>query len=479
MNVRSLIVTAALLFSTAFAQPTIVTSVHPYYDLMRQIAGTDAEVVRVLPPGASPHTFDPTPRDVRQIAGADLVVINGGLDEWLLGLVEASGTDAPVVEVFELLSFQPIQGEDHDHGEDMHDDDTHDDEHHDDALHDDAAIDAGHACAHMEAGPIDEVTAVASTDALGTSLSGIHRRLDVSLNGGENYIRYRADEAETYVFFADRALSLAYGEVADGLEPLTAQTTSNCDAITTAFTVDLAAGDYIFAISDADDNFARLVVEHADEHDHDDMHDDEHHDEHHDDMHDDDDAHDESEHDESEHDDHSHEGENPHVWLDPVLMIQAVPMLRDALIDVDPANEALYTANADTLVESLEALHAELSEQLAAVAGAPFVPFHDAWPYFARRYGLDLVVEIEPFPGREPSPRYLAEALDLIAASGATVIFSERQLPENSARVVADAAGVDLYVLDPIGGGDIESYQDLLRYNADVILNAFSDSARR
>ncbi len=362
MNVRSLIVTAALLFSTAFAQPTIVASIHPYYDLMRQIAGADAEVIRILPPDASPHTFDPTPRDVRAIAGADLVVINGGLDEWLLDLVEASGTDAPVVEVFELLSFQPIQGEDdHAHDDDMHGDDMHSDGVHSDDMHED---------------------------------------------------------------------------------------------------------------------------EHHDEEHHDDMHGGDHEDEHHDDMHSGDDAHGESEHNESEHDesghdDHSHEGENPHVWLDPVLMIQAVPMLRDALIDVDPANVDLYTANADALVESLEALHAELSEQLAVVAGAPFVPFHDAWPYFARRYGLDLIVEIEPFPGREPSPRYLAEALDLIADSGATVIFSERQLPENSARVVADAAGVDLYVLDPVGGGDIDSYQDLLRYNADIILNAFSDSARR
>jgi len=108
---------------------------------------------------------------------------------------------------------------------------------------------------------------------------------------------------------------------------------------------------------------------------------------------------------------------------------------------------------------------------LAPVRGAPFVPFHDAWPYFAAHFGLDLVVEIEPFPGREPSAGELAEVIDTIARAGAVAVFSEVQLPERPARVLADEAGVRLGVLDPIGGAPgRRGYAELLRYNAAEIL---------
>jgi ABC-type Zn uptake system ZnuABC Zn-binding protein ZnuA len=103
-------------------------------------------------------------------------------------------------------------------------------------------------------------------------------------------------------------------------------------------------------------------------------------------------------------------------------------MMAEALAEVDPKNAAQYRANVDRVVADLEALHEEMLVTLADVRGAPFVPLHDAWPYFADRYGLYLVLEIEPFPGREPSPRYLTNAVKAIRETGARVIFNEAQL---------------------------------------------------
>jgi zinc transport system substrate-binding protein len=83
------------------------------------------------------------------------------------------------------------------------------------------------------------------------------------------------------------------------------------------------------------------------------------------------------------------------------------------------------------------------------------------------------IVEIEPFPGSEPSPAYLREALRLIRASGAVAIFSEAQLERRPAEVVAAEAGVELHELDPLGGfTGRDRYQDLLRFNAVVIAAA-------
>ena len=103
------------------------------------------------------------------------------------------------------------------------------------------------------------------------------------------------------------------------------------------------------------------------------------------------------------------------------------------------------------------------------------MPFHAAWPYFAERFGLDLVVEIEPFPGREPSARALSEAVQAVRASGARAIFNEAQLDDRPARVLADEADVRLATLDPLGGvPGRRTYAELLRFNAEALLDALA-----
>lgn len=276
-----------LSLGAGFAQPVVMTTLYPYYALVTELVGDKAEVELFLPPGASPHTFDPSPREVARLAQADLFVYNGGLDAWTLDFLDSSGSRAERFEVMSAVEFEALEADDH------------------------------------------------SEDATGV---------------------------------------------------------------------------------------------------------------------------------------------NPHIWLDPVLMIGLVPVLVEELGAIDPANRRMYEENGQRLRAELQALHGELESLFAGLQGAAFVPFHDAWPYFARRYGLDLVVEIEPSPGREPSARYLAEALELIGGSGAKAIFAEAQLPKRPAEIVARAAGVDLYVLDPVGGGpETLSYAELLRYNAGQIALALGN----
>ena len=168
-------------------------------------------------------------------------------------------------------------------------------------------------------------------------------------------------------------------------------------------------------------------------------------------------------------------GFNAHVWLDPLTMAAAIPDLVTALTAVAPAAAEGFAARGALLHTDLIALHDEIAALLAPFAGAPFVPFHDAWPYFAARYHLDLIVEIEPFPGREPSPSYLRTALAAIRTAGVRVIFTETQLQRRPAEVVAAEAGVALAELDPLGGlpGRL-TYQDLLRFDAQVLATALA-----
>ena len=90
--------------------------------------------------------------------------------------------------------------------------------------------------------------------------------------------------------------------------------------------------------------------------------------------------------------------------------------------------------------------------------------------YFAERYGLQIAAVIEPFPGKEPTARYVKDVLSAIEKSKAAALFSEPQLDRRPAQVIADQAKSPLFELDPIGGGaGAETYEKLLQKNADVL----------
>lgn len=102
------------------ARLRIVTTIYPLADITRQIAGSRAEVTALVPPGASPHTFEPTPGQVRQIADADVVVEIGiGLEFWLDKMITASSrrlTRVTLANEIEILGYEASHaGHDHDH----------------------------------------------------------------------------------------------------------------------------------------------------------------------------------------------------------------------------------------------------------------------------------------------------------------------------------------------------------------------------
>jgi ABC-type Zn uptake system ZnuABC Zn-binding protein ZnuA len=83
----------------------VVTTTTILADLVAQVGGSRVTVDSLVPKGGEVHTFDPTPSDVRRLAAADLVFLNGlGLDDWLASLVTDAGTSAPVVRLGEDLA---------------------------------------------------------------------------------------------------------------------------------------------------------------------------------------------------------------------------------------------------------------------------------------------------------------------------------------------------------------------------------------
>ncbi len=82
----------------------VAVSIFPLYDLTRRVAGPDAEAILVLPPGHTEHSFDPSPKDVEQVAAAKVGVLVGlGLDPWMEKLMKDASPSATLVKVGEKV----------------------------------------------------------------------------------------------------------------------------------------------------------------------------------------------------------------------------------------------------------------------------------------------------------------------------------------------------------------------------------------
>jgi len=174
-------------------------------------------------------------------------------------------------------------------------------------------------------------------------------------------------------------------------------------------------------------------------------------------------------------DGHAHNGVNPHYWLSVKNAQIIADHVLEKLIEVDAQNEQTYRNQAALYKDRLQHLELELKQQLEPFQGEELITFHDSWVYYAREFDLVIVGNIEPFPGRQPTPRYLASLQEQIRRYDIRVLFSEPQLSSESVEAFVADLGLELYVLDPIGGvAGRESYIDLMKYNTNTIVEALS-----
>ncbi len=183
-------------------------------------------------------------------------------------------------------------------------------------------------------------------------------------------------------------------------------------------------------------------------------------------------AHDHHHHD---HDHHHHGHMDPHFWTDPLVMAALAPAVAQALGQVDSANAAVYTGNAQDVVTSMEALNAELGEILEPVRGQPVILFHASMNYMLARYGLEYAGAIEVAPGRTPTPGQMRDILDRIESDGIRALFIEPQLAPTAAEAIAESAGLDVHTLDPLGQeGTLAGYRSMMVLNARTLAEALA-----
>jgi zinc transport system substrate-binding protein len=164
-------------------------------------------------------------------------------------------------------------------------------------------------------------------------------------------------------------------------------------------------------------------------------------------------------------------GANPHFWLDPTLAAHAVTNIMRALAEVDSGNAAAYQSNGLACIERLQKLDEDIATGLAPFKSSTIVTHHDAFPYFARRYGLEIVGVIQEVPEVDPSPKHLVNLQRAIREKNVRVIFTEPDAGSSHAERIAHDLKVKLAPLDPLESLDftIMAYEDGMRRNLKVL----------
>jgi zinc transport system substrate-binding protein len=153
---------------------------------------------------------------------------------------------------------------------------------------------------------------------------------------------------------------------------------------------------------------------------------------------------------EIQHGDHVHEGGvDPHVWMSPAVMLDLLPVIRDAMLEAFPDFRETVEENYPVLEAEVEELHLAFSTLSETMAHKRFMIFHPALTYLARDYGLEQVsIEHE---GKEPSPASLARLIQDARDFSVPVIFIQEEYDIRNARLISDETGATVVQINPLG----------------------------
>ena len=168
---------------------------------------------------------------------------------------------------------------------------------------------------------------------------------------------------------------------------------------------------------------------------------------------------------------------NPHLFMDVKYTELYVDEIATALKAADSAHTTQYDAQAAAYRQRLEALDASVRARIATIpeANRKLVVFHDAFPYFAREYGITIVGVAVEAPGQDPSAGYTAQLISAIKAAGVKAIFSESQFPAKLVEQLAAETGAkvvaNLYD-DALGDPPVISYEAVINWDVDQLVTA-------
>ena len=171
---------------------------------------------------------------------------------------------------------------------------------------------------------------------------------------------------------------------------------------------------------------------------------------------------------------------NAHVWLDAANAQKMASNLAAGLMAACPDKAEAIAANLESYTSRLKALDEELRAGLAGLPRKEVITFHEAFPYFAKAYGLHVAAVVNREPGDALSPAQLAKLVALVRELGVPPLFVEPQYEDMAAQTLARETGAEVFMLDPVVTGPdadvpLTYYEDVMRENMRVLQEALGE----
>jgi len=176
---------------------------------------------------------------------------------------------------------------------------------------------------------------------------------------------------------------------------------------------------------------------------------------------------------------------NPHLWTDPTYAAKYATVIADTLIERDPDNADYYRANEKAFISQTHALASALRADQKTVpdGNLRLLTYHDAYAYFARTFGWEVIGAVQPKNFEDPTPQEVAALIDQVKAQHVPTIFGSEVFPSAVLEEIGRATGAryeDTLRDDDLPGepGDAEhSWLGLMQYDYITMIEGLGGTA--
>ena len=175
---------------------------------------------------------------------------------------------------------------------------------------------------------------------------------------------------------------------------------------------------------------------------------------------------------------------NPHLWTSPVLALKYAELVRDQLVAMDPSNAGYFNDNFDAFKERIDELDRRIASAIETVPAENrrLLTYHDSFPFFGSRYGLEIIGAVQPSDFREPSAREVARLIDQVRDTQVPAIFGSEVFPSPIMEQIAKEGGAEF--IDQLSDDDLpgepgdprHTYLGLMLTNVEIMVSALGGS---
>jgi zinc/manganese transport system substrate-binding protein len=165
---------------------------------------------------------------------------------------------------------------------------------------------------------------------------------------------------------------------------------------------------------------------------------------------------------------------NPHYWLNPENVKIIAKSISLKLSQISPKDKNYFEKNLENYISLLNNKISMWENKVSNLTNSNIITYHKSWIYFAEKFRLNIVAELEPKPGIPPSAKHLARVIEIAKNNNVKFILKEIFYPKKSAEYVSKQAGIKVVEVpnDIIKTKNITSYVELI----DFIINKISQN---